>query len=278
MHSHGRATSANRAPEERETSRRSDNRAPRTAAAAPLSAQNVLALQRAVGNAAVSRLVEAERHSHGPSCGHAAPAATADASRGPAAAAPVQRARAAAAPPAAATPVQRAKTEDERGAHLRRIEMAETAATQLAARIHGTTLADHIFAGRPMSGGLDRNAPQGLHAYTDKKLPSGIQEVQADRIGNQDKVHVITWKYEGRDATKRSTMFPRWMTRDHVLALIALQRGGNVQELPVNASKNVRTSETKPVSAHEIRTHILRGVEINLQVVGDTVYPTHSAF
>lgn len=262
MHSHGRATSANRAPEERETSRRSDNRALRTATAAPLTAQNVLALQRAVGNAAVSRLVEAERHSHGPSCGHAAPAATADVSRSPAAAAPVQR----------------AKTEDERGAHLRRIEMAETAATQLAARIHGTTLADHIFAGRPMSGGLDRNAPQGLHAYTDKKLPSGIQEVQADRIGNQDKVHVITWKYEGRDATKRSTMFPRWMTRDHVLALIALQRGGNVQELPVNASKNVRTSETKPVSAHEIRTHILRGVEINLQVVGDTVYPTHSAF
>lgn len=43
--------------------------APRPAApAAPV--QRMLALQRTAGNAAVARAVEAERHSHGPGCGH----------------------------------------------------------------------------------------------------------------------------------------------------------------------------------------------------------------
>ncbi|NKI41387.1 hypothetical protein [Streptomyces physcomitrii] len=42
-------------------------------ASAPV--QRMLALQRTAGNAAVSRAVEAERHAHGPGCGHAEPAA-----------------------------------------------------------------------------------------------------------------------------------------------------------------------------------------------------------
>lgn len=256
MHTQGRAPSANRAPEERETSRRPADRALRSATTAPLAAQNVLALQRAIGNAAVSRLVDAEQHAHGPDRGHSA---------------------AAAATPAAAAPVQRVKTEEERGSHLRRIEMAETAAGQLAAGVNAA-LADHLFEGHPITGGVDRNAPQGLHAYSaNGSLPDGIETVGTG-AGNKDKVHVITWKYRQAQATKRSTMFPRWMPRNHVLALVALRQGADVRELPVNKSKNVRSGETKPVSAQEIRTHVLRGVEINLQMVSETVYPSHAAY
>ena len=51
--------------------------------ARPLSGPAVLALQRAVGNAAVARMIEESRHQHGAGCGHPQPAT--------AATAPVQR-------------------------------------------------------------------------------------------------------------------------------------------------------------------------------------------
>jgi len=44
---------------------------PAELAAAGLSPQTALALQRSIGNAAVSRLVEQSRHQHGAGCGHA---------------------------------------------------------------------------------------------------------------------------------------------------------------------------------------------------------------
>ncbi|MFE0799959.1 DUF4157 domain-containing protein [Streptomyces sp. NPDC058812] len=56
-------------------SRSSDERDPATRQVAAPSApvQRMLTLQRLAGNAAVARSVEAERHQHGPGCGHAAP-------------------------------------------------------------------------------------------------------------------------------------------------------------------------------------------------------------
>jgi hypothetical protein len=261
MHTHGRTSSKNRA-EARETPRRADTGASRSPAAEPLTAQNVLSLQRSIGNAAVTRLVATEQHTH----------------------VPVQRAKTSAQQPSVQqTPVQRAKTEEARGKHQRRIDMAETAANQLAGRVNAGLKA-HIFHGAPIGGSANPEAPQGLHAYLDDKgtLPSGIVEVdKAASVGRKDKVHVITWRYkESRDAkaVKKSTMFPVWMPPNHVLALIALERPENMQGLAVNETKNVRTKETDPVTISEIKTHILRGVKINIERSGNTVYPTHSGF
>lgn len=248
MHTHGRTSSENRA-ETRETPRRAESSASRSPAAEPLTAQNVLALQRSIGNAAVGRLVATEQRNH-------------------------ERTR---------VPVQRAKTDEERGKHQRRIDMAETAAHQLAGGVNAALKA-HIFHGVPVGSAVNHEAPQGLHAYLDTKgtLPAGIVEVdKGESAGRKEKVHVITWRYKNAKdpkAVKKSTMFPVWMPPEHVLALIALERPESMQGLAVNQSTNVRTKETDPVTISEIRTHILRGVKINIERSGNTVYPTHSGF
>ena len=253
MHTHGRTSSESRA-EARETPRRAESSASRSPASEPLTAQNVLALQRSIGNAAVSRLVATEQHTQR-----------------------IQHTQ------HSHVPVQRAKTDEERGKHQRRLDMAETAAHQLAGGVNAALKA-HIFHGVPVGSAVNHEAPQGLHAYLDKNgtLPAGIVEVDTgESAGRKDKVHVITWRYKNAKdpkAVKKSTMFPVWMPPDHVLALIALERPESMQGIAVNQSTNVRTKETDPVTVSEIRTHILRGVKINIERSGNTVYPTHSGF
>ncbi|MCZ0978400.1 hypothetical protein O1L60_01635 [Streptomyces diastatochromogenes] len=73
-------------------------------------------------------------------------------------------------------------------------------------------------------------------------------------------------------------MFPEWMPRDHVRALIALKyfRPGATNgalNLEVNNSRNVRAEETRPLSAADVEAYILRGHSIDLHKSGDTVYP-----
>lgn len=178
--------------------------------------------------------------------------------------------------------VQRAKSEEQRGRHQRRTTMGAAAVQQLAALVK-RELKAHIFQGAPMTGQVDRRRPQGLHAYTNHLLPTGIEEVRT--TGNTTKVHVLEWCYAGeRTNSKSSTMFPQWMSEDEVSALIALDYPGTmtrrvgVDALPVNTSKNVTSGETRQITKEDIREHIVRGADISLEKSGDTVYPTHRAY
>ncbi|MFI0898368.1 hypothetical protein [Streptomyces sp. NPDC020983] len=178
--------------------------------------------------------------------------------------------------------VQRAKTDADRAGHQRRITMGRTAVGQLAGLVK-RQLKDHIFNGTPMTGNVDKQRPQGLHAYTNGRLPRGI--VATETVGNENKVHVLKWRYASQQTNpKASTMFPRWMGTDEVSALIALEYPDTMTQqldvgaLPVNTGPNVAGGETRPITRSDIETHILRGARVNLAKSGDTVYPTHPAF
>jgi hypothetical protein len=184
---------------------------------------------------------------------------------------------------AVARMVQRTKSEEQRGRHQRRTTMGAAAVQQLAALVK-RELKAHIFQGAPMTGQVDRQRPQGLHAYTTHQLPTTVETV-GPPIGNTTKVHIVNWRYAGeRTNPKSSTMFPQWMSADEVSALIALDYPGTmtqrvgVEALPVNSTKNVTTGETRPITKEDIREHIVRGADISLEKSGDTVYPTHRAY
>ncbi|GHC56138.1 eCIS core domain-containing protein [Streptomyces flavofungini] len=67
MHAHG--TQAQQAGDQ-DTSHRASQARPRRVNGPGAAADRMLTLQRLAGNAAVSRAIEAERHAHGPGCGH----------------------------------------------------------------------------------------------------------------------------------------------------------------------------------------------------------------
>ncbi|GAA1358428.1 eCIS core domain-containing protein [Streptomyces beijiangensis] len=181
--------------------------------------------------------------------------------------------------------VQRA-TDDERRAGQHRKAMAAgdppKAIAELAAMVPAG-LSDHIYRGVPVAGGQTAaNAATGLHGYDNGSLPNNVIAVRTE--GSVNKVHELHWKVGQNGTEKQSTMLPSWMPKNHGLALIALQFyppgtvGGSdankaALDLTVNKSEAVRNGETKPLTAADIRTYIQRGLAINLNKAGETVYP-----
>ncbi|RSS59674.1 DUF4157 domain-containing protein [Streptomyces sp. WAC01280] len=125
---------------------------PTTGACGVLSPQTVLALQRTIGNAAVSRLVEESRHQHGAGCGHAQSSETAPA--------PVQRSAVHGVLRSSGSPLDdgtRADMESRLGADFSDVRVhndsaARASAAEVGARAY--TSGNHIVIG---DGGGDRH-------------------------------------------------------------------------------------------------------------------------
>lgn len=157
---------------------------------------------------------------------------------------------------ASAPPVQRKKSPEERGQKNKRVTFAQREIPPLAALVPAK-LTKHVFDALPMDKPFSKDDPQGLHAYQDDgSLPPGV--VVEGHTGSPTKVHALRWRWDTstkQKAAPGSTMFPAWMPRLHVLALISLRLG----------------NKTPHVSA--VETYIKRGAEISLEKSGDTVYP-----
>jgi hypothetical protein len=147
------------------------------------------------------------------------------------------------------TSLQLKKDDEKRAEKHKRVAMAQKAIKLLKDHIK-----KHIFYAIPSDGKktVDKDNPVGLHAYVNKKLPSDIEQVRV--TGVQRKVHGLEWKYKGKKKTKRSTMFPNWMSIDYICTLIAL-------EFP----------ENKEV----VKKYLLQGHTIAIGKTGKTVYPIH---
>jgi len=134
---------------------------------------------------------------------------------------------------------------------------------------------DHLFLGVPLEpvGPIVPADPVGIHAYTATgALPPGVQQI--DRRGAKGKVHQIDWHWAGQAAAtaKPSTMFPCWMTPDHVRTLVQLtypnscitplatKAGlpGNAQQAAINTA--LHSDATK--------RYITRNTVIQLQQLG----------
>ncbi|HET6231817.1 MAG TPA: hypothetical protein VFE05_17205 [Longimicrobiaceae bacterium] len=154
-----------------------------------------------------------------------------------------------------------AKTDEERADKQRRVARARQTIAELGNNLEAG-LSGHIFQALPVAGGVaDRRAPSGLHGYTNGALPPGIQEVAVE--GSKNRVHELTWKWTGAgNPNKDSTMFPVWMPPRHVRTLIALDYPG--------LRANAVDGQIFPDSARE---YIQHGLDIDIQQVGDTVYP-----
>jgi hypothetical protein len=203
----------------------------------PLTAGGVMRLQRAVGNRAVGRLLGGQLQSQS----------------------------------ASAPLIQRVKTEKERGDKHKRIANANATIEFLRdegdKKLLKTSLDKHVFEARPVNGGEpDKDHPSGLHAYSDTEggLHGGI--TGAVTKGSNTKVHELEWHWPGKAATKKSTMFPKWMPKDHVRALIALK-------FAATRAKALTEEEEGELSKADTRTYIQRGLDITIEKSGDTVYP-----
>lgn len=155
---------------------------------ASLTAADVLALQRTIGNRATANLLTPAPQSH---------------------------------PQPQEPPIQRKKDEAERGKKHRRMAHARKTIGLLGNNLK-SNLDKHIFEALPADGSaLDESDPVGLHAYNNGKLPKNI--VRDNIEGTENQVHSITWHWKDKkDKTKWSTMFPIWMPVQHVRTLIAL--------------------------------------------------------
>lgn len=159
------------------------NVAPQTAAAGldlgGMSPQSVLALQRSIGNAAVSRLVEQSQHQHGAGCGHGEPTA-----------APVQRSTvhdvlSTGGQPMAA-PV-RAEMENRLGADFSDVRIhndgaARASASEIGARAY--TSGNHVVIG---DGGGDRHtlAHELTHVIQQRQGPvAGTDQGDGTRVSD----------------------------------------------------------------------------------------------
>jgi hypothetical protein len=117
--------------------------------------------------------------------------------------------------------VQRAKGVEERGVKHQRIAKAKEAIPTLSGKLKDE-LVDHVFDAKPFGKNVKLEDPQGLHAYkSGGNLPGDIEEVSTK--GSKGQVHLLTWKYKKGNKSKSSTMFPDWMPPDHVKTLIALK-------------------------------------------------------
>lgn len=154
------------------------------------------------------------------------------------------------------------KTDEERAEKHQRIALAKA---EIAGKSIPSKLEKHLFEGHPNAGNFDVNSPTGLHAYTNKGFPpkqyttgegrtkkTETTNVTHEVSGNENKIHTIDWKWDKATSedTKSSTMFPKWMPKNHVIALVA---GG-------------LTSKTNEYIKH--------GLNFNIESKGDTSYPT----
>jgi hypothetical protein len=161
---------------------------------------------------------------------------------------------------APAAPLLLRKTADEQSAKQRRVANARATIALLGANIKDG-LDRHVFDAMPVAGALVKSAPTGLHAYKDKKLPTGVTGTVS---GNENKVHTLTWHWNGfAGDEKDSTMFPKWMASEHVRTLIALK----YREERKTAVPDTALSPT------DAKTYITRGTRVELDKSGDTVYP-----
>jgi hypothetical protein len=166
--------------------------------------------------------------------------------------------------------VQMKKTEQERATKHKRMEIAKKAINLLKNNVKDI-LIDHIFDAKPSDGSpVDKDDPVGLHAYTTTSgaLPEGISQVTV--VGNTGRVHGLEWKYNEKEATKRSSMFPKWMPKDHICTLIAIKYNNNESIV-----KNTIDFLEAGITPEQVKTHILQGQEIEIGKKGNTIYPVH---
>ncbi|MFD3662732.1 DUF4157 domain-containing protein [Streptomyces sp. NPDC058659] len=155
---------------------------PTTGVGGVLSPQTVLALQRTIGNAAVSRLVEESRHQHGAGCGHA--------QSSEAAPAPVQRSAVHGVLRSSGSPLDdgtRADMESRLGADFSDVRVhndsaARASAAEVGARAY--TSGNHIVIG---DGGGDRHtlAHELTHVIQQRQGPvSGTDNGSGLRVSD----------------------------------------------------------------------------------------------
>ncbi|GAA6614515.1 hypothetical protein [Scytonema sp. NUACC26] len=160
-----------------------------------------------------------------------------------------------------AQPLQRSQPAGLREEKQQRVARAKQTIKLLGNNIT-PSLNKHIFDALPTSGGqANPEEPSGLHAYNNQELPRGI-EIEATE-GSNNKVHTLTWRWKTGRKLKESTMFPKWMPKEHVNTLIALK-------FPETRQTEVQQDRLYPEAA---RTYIQRGLKIKLARAGDTVYP-----
>ncbi|ACK70171.1 hypothetical protein PCC7424_1736 [Gloeothece citriformis PCC 7424] len=158
--------------------------------------------------------------------------------------------------------VQLVKTEKDRSDKQKRVANAKKTINLLGNNMKNN-LDNHLFNAKPSDGGaINQNAPVGLHAYTDGRLPNGV--VNLATVGSLNKVHTLTWRWQNSVNQKNSTMFPQWMPPAHVRTLITLQYA-DTRDQTIEAGEQLYPADTK--------TYIQRGLNINLHKAGDTVYP-----
>lgn len=147
---------------------------------------------------------------------------------------------------------QLAKDEAARGKKHRRVTIAKAKITELSGQI-SPALEKHVFEGKPFDKPVDKDDPQGVHAYIGEELPASVEPVRTE--GSPGKVHTIYWQYKGHpiESPKESTMFPKWMPKDHVKALIVLKLNN--------------TSDSN------VKTYVSHGQDIEVVKSGNTVYP-----
>jgi hypothetical protein len=167
--------------------------------------------------------------------------------------------------PARPAAVQRKKDQEARGEKQQRVTLSRRVINQLKDKLR-TDLSDHVYKGKPFKKAVDKDDPQGLHAYTNGALANDMEAVGTH--GSTGRVHSLTWKYRNKQATKDSTMFPKWMPGAHINTLIALNYADDTDVV-----KEVIELADLPTSKAEVLKHISHGQTIKLGKSGETVYP-----
>lgn len=166
--------------------------------------------------------------------------------------------------------VQQKKSEQARSIAQSESAMATKAVGLLKGKLQ-PLLKAHIFEAKPADGkAVDVASPVGLHAYTGGGLPGTLASVRTE--GSENRVHGLEWKWKKNAATKRSSMFPTWMSADRVCTYIALEYSDNTdvvtEDLTNLLSNNV-------ISKVKVQSRISRGMNPELEKKGDTVYPVN---
>lgn len=165
--------------------------------------------------------------------------------------------------------VQRVKDQQERSTAQSETAMTNKAVKLLKGQLQ-PVLKDHIFSAKPTDGEVDTANPVGLHAYTGGSLPGSLASV--DTRGSKNRVHGLEWKWKGKSATKRSSMFPTWMSADRVCTYIALEYSDDTDVVKTDLTQLLLDNG---ISKSKAQYRISQGMNPELEKKGDTVYPVN---
>ncbi|MCX2184911.1 DUF4157 domain-containing protein [Streptomyces sp. SKN60] len=239
---------------------------PTTGVGGVLSPQTVLALQRTIGNAAVSRLVEESRHQHGAGCGHA--------QSSEAAPAPVQRSAVHDVLRSSGSPLDdgtRADMESRLGADFSDVRVhndraARASAAEVGARAY--TSGNHIVIG---DGGGDRHtlAHELTHVIQQRQGPvSGTDNGSGLRVSDPSDRFEREAEANARRALSGSAPVP---VAGAVAEPAQRTAGGtrssapSVQRVPTDPEQTTSSSSSSVPSAQEtaVATAPAYGTEIS---------------